>query len=292
MGGRAGRVETEGWGARLLACQDADGQWAGGAFCPGDFDRERWRSEPASRGPRPASRSAQLREFGLDPRSERAAGRSALVGANARWEEGGQPFWEGEVEECINGRTVADGAYLRRRRRGRSSARLLGERPARRRLELRARQRLEALARSTRRSTCSKGCSSTRRATGGSRGRARRAALGEAFLLDRRLCRRLSTGAPADRTLPAVPAPEPLAPRHPARLDYFRDAAAPTGAAPDPRLGEAIAELRRRQLPDGRWPLDWTLRGGRGSTSTTAPGSRRAGSRSARCGCCVVGPSA
>ncbi|MHC2297811.1 hypothetical protein ACVJBD_002017 [Rhizobium mongolense] len=35
-----------------------------------------------------------------------------MIGVNARWDEGGQPYWEGEVEECINGRTVADGAYF------------------------------------------------------------------------------------------------------------------------------------------------------------------------------------
>jgi hypothetical protein len=29
-----GRVATEGWGARLLALQGADGQWAGGALFP------------------------------------------------------------------------------------------------------------------------------------------------------------------------------------------------------------------------------------------------------------------
>src|SRR5215813_15093927 len=28
------RVATEGWGARLLALRDADGQWAGGAYFP------------------------------------------------------------------------------------------------------------------------------------------------------------------------------------------------------------------------------------------------------------------
>ena len=34
------RVATEGFGARLLALQDPDGQWAGGAFFPADFDEE------------------------------------------------------------------------------------------------------------------------------------------------------------------------------------------------------------------------------------------------------------
>jgi hypothetical protein len=34
------RVATEGFGARLLALQDPDGQWAGGSCFPADFD---WR---------------------------------------------------------------------------------------------------------------------------------------------------------------------------------------------------------------------------------------------------------
>jgi hypothetical protein len=36
------KVETEGWGARLLACEDDDGQWAGGAFLPSGFDFREW----------------------------------------------------------------------------------------------------------------------------------------------------------------------------------------------------------------------------------------------------------
>ena len=32
--------------------------------------------------------------------------------ANARWEHEGQPFFEGEVEPCINGMVVALGAYF------------------------------------------------------------------------------------------------------------------------------------------------------------------------------------
>jgi hypothetical protein len=37
------RVATEGWGARLLALQDEDGQWAGGACFPANFN---WTDEP------------------------------------------------------------------------------------------------------------------------------------------------------------------------------------------------------------------------------------------------------
>ncbi len=32
------RIATEGFGARLLALQDGDGQWAGGSFFPADYD--------------------------------------------------------------------------------------------------------------------------------------------------------------------------------------------------------------------------------------------------------------
>ena len=36
------KVATEGWGGRLLSCQDEDGQWAGGAFVPRSFDLREW----------------------------------------------------------------------------------------------------------------------------------------------------------------------------------------------------------------------------------------------------------
>src|SRR5439155_12889317 len=91
------KVETEGWGARLLAVEDEDGQWAGGAHFPADFD---WRGPEAQRGPdgRMASQPwtatshslSLLREFGLDPSSARARRAVKLIGANASWEEGGQ----------------------------------------------------------------------------------------------------------------------------------------------------------------------------------------------------------
>ena len=105
------KVETEGWGAPLLTHQDEDGQWAGGAFLPADFDPRKWqeRGQPWTAT---SFSLSQLREFGLDPSSDRAKRTVELIGANSRWDEGGQPYWEGEVEERINGRTVADGAHF------------------------------------------------------------------------------------------------------------------------------------------------------------------------------------
>src|SRR5262245_60925375 len=73
------KVEGEGWEARLLALEDEDGQWAGGAHFPADFD---WNGPEAQREsdgrmagqPWTATSHAlsQLREFGLDPSSKRA----------------------------------------------------------------------------------------------------------------------------------------------------------------------------------------------------------------------------
>ena len=75
------KVETEGWGARLLSCQDEDGQWAGGAFAPRGFDFSEWETVGQ---PWTATTFAltQLREFGFDPASDRARRAVELVGAN------------------------------------------------------------------------------------------------------------------------------------------------------------------------------------------------------------------
>ena len=105
------KIESVGWGARLLALQDEDGQWAGGSFVPRGFTPQDWKRFGQPWTATTFSLS-QLREFGFDPSSDRAKQIVKLVGLNARWDEGGQPYWEGEVEECINGRTVADGAYF------------------------------------------------------------------------------------------------------------------------------------------------------------------------------------
>ena len=37
------KVETQGWGARLLSYEDDDGQWAGGSFVPRGFEASEWR---------------------------------------------------------------------------------------------------------------------------------------------------------------------------------------------------------------------------------------------------------
>ena len=104
------RVATEGWGARLLAQRDPDGQWAGGAC----FPAAGWQRSEQAGQPWTATLPALelLRDLGLDPGSAAARQAVALVGKNCRWEDGGQRFFDGEVEPCINGRTVGLGAYF------------------------------------------------------------------------------------------------------------------------------------------------------------------------------------
>src|SRR3954453_7448440 len=84
------RVETEGWGAQLLSYEDEDGQWAGGSFLPRDFDFREWRGV-GSPGNAPTYAVSQLREFGLDPSSDRAQRAVEWIGADSRWDHAGQP---------------------------------------------------------------------------------------------------------------------------------------------------------------------------------------------------------
>lgn len=255
------KVETEGWGARLLALEDEDGQWAGGAHFPADFD---WRGPEGVRGsdgqlalqPWTATTHSLslLREFGLDPSSDRARRAVELIGTNARWEEGDQPYWEGEVEPCINGTTVANGVYF-----GVDVSSIV-ERLVKEHLDDGGWncQAENGSVRSSFATTINvlEGLVEFERTTGGTpESRAARRS-GEEYLLERSLFRRLSTGEPADRRF--------LTFLHPNRwrydvlraLDHFRSAAALTGASPDPRLGEAIGHVRSRRSEDGTWPLD------------------------------------
>jgi hypothetical protein len=252
------KVETEGWGAQLLGLEDEDGQWDGGSFVPAGFERSEWEQVGQ---PWTATTYAltQLREFGLDPRSERAQRAVELVGANSRWDHDGQPFWEGEVEECINGRTLADGAYF-----GVDMA-PLAERLVAERLEdggwncMRAAGSLRSSFATT--INVLEGLLEYEQATGGTAESVAARRTGEEFLLARGLFRRLSTGAPADEQFLRFAYPNRWHYDVLRALDYFRSAGVLTGAAPDPRLGDAVDYVRSRRREDGTWPLDRLIAG-------------------------------
>jgi hypothetical protein len=242
------RVATEGWGARLLELQGDDGQWAGGAC----FPAEGWRRDEGQPWTSTLPTLQLLRDLGVDPHSDRVRRAVALVRDHCRWEHAGQPFFSGEVEPCINGRTVALGTYFDQDVEG-VVARLLGEQ-----LEDGG-WNCEAENGSVRSSFAStinvlEGLLAHERATGGSAESIAARRRGEEYLLERKLARRKSTGEFVN--------PAWLQFSFPIRwhydvlraLDYFRA----VGDTPDPRMDEAVALLRSKQQPDGTWLLENT----------------------------------
>jgi hypothetical protein len=244
------RIATEGFGAALLARQDPDGQWAGGAYFPGDFDFE---------GPETAEGAGQpwtattwslttLREWGLD--ASALAGTAEKLAASARWEYDDLPYWGGEVDACINGFTLANGAWL--------GADVSGI------AEWFAEHQMaeggwncdwvEGSSRASFHSTINAltGILDWERRTGDDRLRAARHAA-EEYLLQRRLLHRLSTGEQV--------APWTTRFAYPFRwyysalraVDYVRSAALHDGTTPDARLADAIAVIRDARQPDGTW---------------------------------------
>ena len=243
------RVATEGWGARLLDLQGDDGQWAGGACFPAEGWRRRDEGQPWTST---LPTLQLLRDFGIDPRSERVRRAIASVRDGCRWEHAGQPFFSGEVEPCINGRVVALGAYFGLDVNA-VVDRLVGE-------QLQdGGWNCEAENGSVRSSFATtinvlEGLQEHERTTGGAPESIAARHRGEAYLLERRLFRRKRTGE--------VVNPAWLQCSFPTRwhydilraLDYFRT----TSDAPDSRLDEAIEMLRSKRQPDGTWLLENT----------------------------------
>jgi hypothetical protein len=243
------RVAAQGWGARLLALRDDDGQWAGGACFPAGF-----RGDFSGGQPWTATLPALtlLRDFGIDPEARPVRETVALVRENCRWEHAGQPFFAGEVEPCINGRTVAVGAYFGADVAG-IVARLLGEQLAD------GGWNCEAENGSVRGSFATticvlEGLLEYERAAGGPARSAAARRRGQEYLLRRALFRRLSTGEVADPAWLRLSFPGWWHYDVLRALDYFRAA----GGPPDPRLAEAVTWLRSRRQPDGTWPLEAT----------------------------------
>ncbi|WP_210604949.1 squalene cyclase [Brevibacterium oceani] len=247
------RVVHEGFGAELLSRQDADGQWAGGAFFPADFAFDDDRSQPWT-----ATTWAlkDLREWG--------AAASALEGTaeklqSARWEYEDLPYWGGEVDVCINSWTLSNGLWLgadvdslvdwfldhQLPDGGWNCEWVEGAEVASFHSTLNALVALLDYEKVT-----------------GDRARVQHArAGGEEYLLSRDLFRRRGTGEPFDGRA--------LALFHPRRwfygilpaLDHFREARMLDGLAPDPRMAEAVELVRNRRSADGTWNQDHRLDG-------------------------------
>jgi hypothetical protein len=248
------RTVVEGWGARLLALQGEDGQWAGGACFPAQSFK--WREENQGQPWISTLPTLQLlHDFGVDPSSEPVRRAVALVRDHCRWEHAGQPFFSGEVEPCINGRAVTLGVYFGQDMGG------LVERLVSEQLEDGGWncEMENGSVRSSFATTINvlEGLLAYERATGDSAESIAARRRGEEYLLERKLFRRKSTGE--------VVNPKWLQFSFPTRwhydvlraLEYFRSA----GDAPDTRVDEAINLLRSKRQPDCTWSLENTHRG-------------------------------
>jgi hypothetical protein len=240
------RVEREGWGARLLALEGDDGLWDGGACFPGSYTG----GEAGQPWTATMHTLQTLQILGLDPASPAARRAITLIAEHGRWEHAGQPYFDGEVEPCINGRTIETGAYF-----GVDVApiveRILGERLTDGGWNC---ETENGSVRSSFDTTIDvlDGLLEFERATGGSTAVREARRSGEEYLLERGLFRRKSTGAVADPAYLDFAFPYYWHYDVLRALDYFR-AARPE---PDPRMAPAVEVVRSKRQPDGRWLLD------------------------------------
>jgi len=245
------RMATEGFGARLLALQDADGQWAGGAYFPAGFDFNGPEAAPGAGQPWTATTWSlnSLREWGLD--AARLSGTAELLAANSHWEYDGSPYWDGEVDCCINAYTLANGAWL-----GADVSAL-----ARWFVEHRMEDGgwncdwVEGSTRSSFHSTLNslRGLLYYEIATGGSPELRAARKGGERYLLERRLLYGKATGEPVFPSVTQFAYPFRWKYSALNAADYFRAASLHDGDAPDPAIADAIAVIRDARASDGRW---------------------------------------
>lgn len=248
-----------GYARRLLDLQDPDGQWAGGSYFPKDFDFKGPEGAPGAGQPWTATTWSlnALREWGVDASVlGDTASRLALY---SKWDYDGSSYWSGEVDCCINGYTLANGAWLGADVKG------LVEWFLEHQLQDGGWNCdwIEGSTRSSVNSTLNSlhGILYYESVHSGSPELTAARKRGEEYLLSRRLMYRESTGeliAPWITTL-----------TYPFRwrysilnaLDYFRISSLHDGASPDSRLEGAVSALQNMQQSDGTWIQQTKLQG-------------------------------
>jgi len=246
------RVATEGFGAAILARQDDDGQWAGGAYFPGKgFAGEGVIERDAEEQPWIATTWAlkDLRDLGLD--ASALAGTAEKLARHSRWEYDDLPYWGGEIDVCINAFTLATGAWL-----GADVSGIARWFPAHRLAD--GGWNCEAEEGRSERSSFHSTLNAVvemlayERITGDESLRETRHG-GEEYLLERRLMRRLSTDEIVAPWVTDFIAPSRWQYSALAALDHFRRVAQAEGTEPDPRLAEAVDAVRAARRDDGTW---------------------------------------
>jgi hypothetical protein len=242
------RLPREGLAAEILALQKSDGSWR-------RANAPVWLSTLFT--------FLLLRATGVDRAEPSVESAVVRVEAGLRWDDkdgfwelrpaefGAKPFFEGEVEPCINGGTLALAAYFGRPTES-LARRLLGEQLDDGGWNCEA----PKSARSSFHTTICvlEGLLEYERAVGSAPEIAAARRRGEEYLLERDLFRRRSTGEVANPAFLELAFP----PRYHydvlRALDYFSNAHA--NAHPDSRVSDAVHLIESRRQPDGRWLLD------------------------------------
>ncbi|MFB0836121.1 hypothetical protein ACX8Z9_14135 [Arthrobacter halodurans] len=233
------RVAREGWGAQLLALQDERGYWGGDEYGEdGDRRSVMWTL-------------ALLRRLGADPKDPAVAAAADRVRDGVTWRHWDNlPYFHGEVEPCVNGGVLAQGAYFGEVGAGsdRIVARLFEEQLDDGGWNCEAPESTRSSFDTT---LCVvEGLLEYERAVPGAPdevARARRR--GEEYLLERSLFRRLSTGDVVENRYLNFSFPPYWFYDVLRALDHFRDAGGPF----DPRLEHAVEAVVGRRGEDGRW---------------------------------------
>lgn len=247
------RVAREGWGGQLLSLRDQNGLWAGGTFFPaGWFEQEKTSTLPGQPWTATSWSLVLLMDFGVDPQDEIIIDAITRIRRHARWEHDNQPFFEGEVEPCINGMLLTIAAYFNQNVDS-VVKRLLGEQ-----LEDGG-WNCEAEFGSIRSSFHTtirvlEGLLAQERATGGIEGSITARKRGEEYLLERKLMVRKSSGELINSDWLKFSFPTRSYYDILRALEYFYK----VGDPPNSRLEEAIALLKSKRQQDGRWLLENT----------------------------------
>jgi hypothetical protein len=240
------RVATEGWGSQLIERQNPDGTWGDGKLAPV------WSSTLQT--------MQLLWNLGLDPASDQAGKAIGLVRDKVTWgpEWGDSPFFEGEVEPCINGRVLGLGAYF-----GEASQKLL-ERLLSEQLQdggWNCEVENGSVRSSFHTTICVlEGLVEVEKAKGATPAVTSAKVRAQEYFLERGMYRSLSTGQavaldrktelPATWTLFSFPTSW--------HYDLLRglDALRSGGVQPDERVAEAVDMVVKKRQPDGRWPRE------------------------------------
>jgi len=250
------KVAREGWGARLLARQDAEGTWAGGLSSDGGLYSPKWISTTYT--------MLLLRDFGLPPTNRQARRACKLLLDQGLERDGGIKYgiwgkWWGRSETCITGMvlsilssfayddarldTVADhlldqqmpdGGWNCRRPYGATHSSVhttISVLEGLRHYELQRRRKVGAVRAAQR--------------------------LGREFLLVHRLFRSHRTGEVIKPIFLRLSFPPRWHYDVLRALDYFQAVNAPR----DERLTDAIDIVRSARGDDGRWPLQNLYKG-------------------------------